>query len=158
MAEVLDRKTLGMSESHHHPADGADLAWFRHYDQSVRWRFARTYVESYPHEYTLAKWGDDEDAFWKAVECIERWGVWEPFWRARRKYLYVGDRKYWHMGDMSSEDPGKRPTLINRTWLDVTRYRDEALALGFEEESLDPLAEGWKMLLARARGEAAGGG
>jgi hypothetical protein len=40
----------------------------------TRWRFAKTYVESYPHEYTLDEWCD-EGAFEKAIHCIERLGV-----------------------------------------------------------------------------------
>ena len=41
-----------------------------------RWRFAKTYVESYPPEYTGLTWaGSDSAAFAHAIECIERWGV-----------------------------------------------------------------------------------
>lgn len=132
-----------------HDRDAA-IAWFAGFVASTRWRFAKTYVESYPHEYTLVAWGDAE-AFRQAIDCIERWGVVEPFWGSRRKYLYVGDRKYWHMGDVSSANVKDHPTLINRTWLDVARYRDEARALGHEGEALERLVTKWKVLLARAR-------
>ena len=104
-----------------------DLESIRAFVAGSRWRFARTYVESYPHEYTVQRWaGADADAFWTAILCIERWGVVESFWNAQRKYLYVDDRKYWHMGDVSSEKPDERPGLINRTWLDVGAYGEEA--------------------------------
>jgi hypothetical protein len=33
----------------------ADLQWFRSFVVNSRWRFAKTYVESYPHEYTLER-------------------------------------------------------------------------------------------------------
>ena len=33
-----------------------------------------------------------------AIRCIEAEGVEEPFLGTWRKYLHVGDRKYWHMG------------------------------------------------------------
>lgn len=131
---------------------GDDLAWFRRFVESARWRFAKTYVKSYPHEYTVGRW-NERGVFWRALHCIERWGVVEPFWRTRRKYLYVDDRKYWHMGDPNSEDPADHPTVINRTWLDISRYRDEARELGWEGEELEELVERWGELLARARGE-----
>jgi len=75
----------------------------------------------------------------------------ESFWSAERKYLYLDERKYWHMGDAASEDPGECPTLINRTWLDVSRYRENAKALGYDDASLDPLAAEWVRRLERAR-------
>lgn len=127
-----------------------DLAWFRTFVAAWPWRFAKTYVESYPHEYTLERQGDPAD-FQRALRCIERWGVVESFWGEERQYFYVDDRKYWFMGNPASEKPEERPTLINRTWLDVARYRENARTLGFDEQSADKLAERWKMLLERAR-------
>lgn len=124
-----------------------DLADFRAFVTRSRWRFAKTYVESYPHEYTLDRWGD-ADALWRAVQCIERWGIVESFWSAQRKYLHIDERKYWHMGDAASD---ARPTLINRAWLETGRYREDARALGYDEESLDRLAARWSLLMERAR-------
>jgi hypothetical protein len=131
-------------------ARDAEVAWFRGFVAASRWRFAHTYVESYPHEYTLQAWGDG-DEFERAVLCIERWGLGESFWRAERKYLYVDDHKYWHMGIPGSDNPEERPTLINRTWLDVSRYRDEARALGHDGDALERMVERWTLLLDRAK-------
>jgi hypothetical protein len=128
----------------------ADLDDFRQFGTDTRWRFAKTYVESYPHEYTLQQWLD-ADAFLRAIRCIERWGVTEHFWHTERKYLYLDERKYWHMGNAASDIPDERPTLINRTWLDVSRYREDAKTMGYDEVSLDPLAARWVVLLERAR-------
>jgi hypothetical protein len=127
-----------------------ELLWFRGFVVESRWRFARTYVESYPHEYTLQRWGDAE-RFWRAILCIERWGVAERFWSSQRKYLYVDDEKYWHMGDPSSQKLDQRPGLINRTWLDVSRYRENARMLGYDDEALNLLVERWNLLLEKAR-------
>jgi hypothetical protein len=124
---------------------------FARFVEASPWRFARTYVTSYPHEYTLAKWCGAE-AFGEAIRCIEARGVEEPFLGTWRKYLHVGDRKYWHMGNPASDDPKDHPTLINRTWLDVSRYRPEAEALGYAGEDLERLVERWESLLKRARG------
>jgi hypothetical protein len=128
-----------------------DVAWFRTFVAAWPWRFAKTYVESYPHEYTLERQGSAAD-FARAIHCIERWGVVEPFWGEQRKYLYVDDRKYWHMGHVSSEKPEHQPTLINRTWLDVARYREQARTLGYDEPSAEKLAPRWRMLLEKAKG------
>jgi hypothetical protein len=106
-------------------------------------------VEKLP-EYTLQRWGDAE-RFWRAILCIERWGVGERFWNAQRKYLYVDDQKYWHMGDPSSQEFDARPGLINRTWLDVSRYREDASMLGYDDERLSWLVERWTLLLEKAR-------
>ena len=127
-----------------------DIDWFRTFVGDSRWRFAKTYVESYPHEYTLEDWVEDE-AFLQAIEIIERWGVTEAFWNARRKYLYVDERKYWHMGDASSTDPEEQPDLINRTWVEVANYRDEAKRLGYDEQAVPRLVVRWRELLAKAR-------
>jgi hypothetical protein len=126
------------------------MRWFYEFVRTSRWRFAKTYVETYPHEYTLERWGDAA-ALSRAVQCIERWGVVEPFWSARRKYLHLDGRKYWHMGDAASGKPEERPTLINRSWLDVGRYREDARALGYDDESLDRLTARWEVLLEKAR-------
>ena len=128
----------------------ADVRWFAGFVVNSRWRFAKTYVESYPHEYTLESWGDGE-AFRTAIDCIEKWGVVEPFWSSRRKYLYIDDRKYWHMGDPSSDKAEERPTLINRTWLEVGRYREQAKGLGYDGPRLDSLVKRWDLLLEKAR-------
>jgi hypothetical protein len=87
----------------------------------------------------------------RAIQCIERWRVVEPFWHTERKYFYLDECKYWHMGNAAAEIPDERPTLINRTWLDVSRYREDAKTLGYDEASLDPLAARWVVLLERAR-------
>jgi hypothetical protein len=145
----MDQTPLNSADAQSANRD-ADIARFSDFVTRSRWRFAKTYVESYPHEYTLVSWGD-ADAFRQAIGCIERWGVTESFWSSRRQYLHVGDRKYWHMGNVSSADPKDHPTLINRTWLDVARYGDEAKALGHDGEALERLVKRWNVLLERAR-------
>jgi hypothetical protein len=126
-----------------------DLKWFEAFVATSRWQFAKTYVESYPHEYTVDRWGDPADVA-QAGACIERWGVPESFWSSTRKYLYVGERKYWHMEDLAAA-PNAAVTLINRTWVDVTRYRADARALGYDDDALEQLAQRWVTLLQRAR-------
>ena len=130
-----------------------ELLWFRGFVVESRWRFARTYVESYPHRYTLQRWGDAE-RFWRAILCIERWGVVERFWSfSTKSTCYVDDQRSWHMGDPSSQELDERPGLINRTWLDVSRYREDARKLGYDDEAHNKLAERWMLLLEKSQVE-----
>ncbi len=110
---------------------------------------SRRRTESYPHEWTHERSCRPED-FTRAIECIERWGVVERFWGSRRKYLHVDGRQYWHMGNFSSNDPDKRPTLINRAWIEVGNYREHARALGYDGERLERLVVRWTVLLEKA--------
>ena len=41
--------------------------------------------------------------------------------------------------------------LINRTWLDVASYRDEARSLGYDGQTLDRLVARWRALLESAK-------
>jgi hypothetical protein len=145
---VVGQTTIrfGMTER----PDAEDLQRFRAFVADSRWRFAKTYVESYPHEYTLRSWGDGHN-FWEAILRIERCGVPERFLGTQRTYLYLDDRKYWHMGNASADNPDERPGLINRSWVDVTNYREHARALGYDEQNLDRLTARWRRLLERAR-------
>ena len=127
-----------------------DARWFSSFVSESRWRFAKTYVESYPHEYTLDEWCDQK-AFEKAILCIERWGVLESFWHDQRKYLYIDQRMYWHMGDTTSADLDEQPGLINRSWVDVASYAEEAKKLGYDDEAVARLVVRWRSLLAKAR-------
>jgi hypothetical protein len=138
------------------PTSPSDAAFLQRFLDGVEWRFAKTYVASYPHEYTLKRLCPPEGHA-RVIALIEEHGVVEPFYTARRKYLHFGERKLWHMGDPASPDPGQHPDVINRTWLDVTRYRGEARRLGYEGEALERLVALWPVLLERARGAAAGG-
>jgi hypothetical protein len=85
----------------------------------IAWTYARTY----PHEYTTKKMCDPDDHA-VLIDQIERFGVVERFGKDYRKYLHFRDRKYWHMGEPSSNDPEKWPNVINRTWLDVRRHAE----------------------------------
>jgi len=127
-----------------------DLQSFRDFVEESRWRFAKTYVESYPHEYTLQKWGETA-GFAHAIRCIEEWGVSEPFLNTQRKYLYLDESKYWHMGNPSSDKQEDQPTLINRAWLEMARYRENASSLGYDDEQVNKLVTRWRLLLEKAQ-------
>lgn len=140
---------FGRTVSHGGGRESLDAHWFQSFVVGTRWRFAKTYVETYPHEYVLDEWVDESD-FERAIRCIERWGVVERFLTARRKYYDVDDYKYWHMGDVRSANPDDQPGLINRSWVDVSRYREDARKLGHTGDTLDDLVRRWQHLLERA--------
>jgi hypothetical protein len=87
----------------------------------AKWKFAWTYARTYPHEYTTkAKCNPEDHA--KLIDCIEKYGVVEPFGEYKNKYFYFEDRKYWHMGNPYSQNPEDWPNVINRTWVDVSGH------------------------------------
>jgi hypothetical protein len=133
--------------------DGEAAAFLARWVEETHWRFAKTYVGSYPHEYTLKRFCTPQ-AHARVLALVEELGVVEPFLDSRRKYLYFGDRKFWHMGNPASPDPTRHCDVINRTWLDVSRYRDDARRLGFDGPELEGMVRTWHRLLRRARREA----
>jgi hypothetical protein len=110
--------TLGLS-----PVPEEDIETLSQIIGRAKWKFAWTYARTYPHEYTTKKLINNEDHS-RLIKFIETLGVVEPFGSYRNKYLYFGDRKYWHMGDPYSADPEQQPNVINRTWTDVRRHAD----------------------------------
>lgn len=130
---------------------------FRHFVEGVRWKFARTYVERHPHEYTHRDWTDPED-FDRAIRLIEGWGFDARFYRSRVRYLEVDGARYWHMGVAGSDDPRKRPGLMNRAWSDLSRYRENAQDLGYIGNELDELVLRWEEISRYAQGGQHGSG
>lgn len=91
--------------------------------ERAMWEFAWSYARTLPHEYTTKAHCQLEDHA-TLIDYIEKYGIVEPFNQYRSKYLYYGERKYWHMGDPTSEDPEQQPNVINRTWIDVKRHAE----------------------------------
>lgn len=119
--------------------------------ERAKWRFAWTYARTYPHEYTTKALCDPEDHA-RLIEYIERYGVIERFGKARRKYFYFQERKYWHMGDPYSEDPEEWPNVINRAWLDVRRHEENVKHVWTPEE-VELQKRLWEIQLEKARGQ-----
>lgn len=82
----------------------------REYFESQRWKFAKTYVAFAPHEYILRAWMSDKDMFDKAVQYIQEHGIRMFYYKAERKYLFVGGWFYWAL--WSKEDMSD--AIINR--------------------------------------------
>jgi len=73
-----------------------------------KWVFAKTMPET-PHFYTLRRTWSDEKKFESIVEFIREQGIKEKFEGKEYIYLYLGDFKYWTMGEAV-----KDTILINR--------------------------------------------
>ncbi len=85
------------------------------------WREAVTYRDTWPHEYVLIKRDAQQELL--AAFC-ERIGVGEgvecEFFRQRRKYLFLGDYRYWTMTECAEIDLDADDYVLNRARL----YRD----------------------------------
>ena len=98
-----------------------------------KWKFAWTFARTYPHEYTTKTMSSIEDHS-NLITCIEKYGVVESFGKYQNKYLYLDARKYWHMGEPTSDDPEKWPNVINRTWLEIAKHAENVKHVWTAEE------------------------
>ena len=84
------------------------------------WREAVTYRETWPHEYVVNQDGQQEllAAFCERIRRGE--GVECVFFEQKRKYLFLGDYKYWTMTECVNIDLDVGDVVLNRARL----YRD----------------------------------
>lgn len=66
--------------------------------KAQEWTFAKTYVDTAPHEYFL--YYQNPELYEALVEKIEKSGVSERFFRRNYIYLYLGKYKYWYIGSV----------------------------------------------------------
>ena len=85
------------------------------------WREAVTYRETWPHEYVVVIRDGQQGLLAAFCERIGRGeGVECQFFRQRRKYLFLGDYKYWTMTECADIDLDADDAVLNRALL----YRD----------------------------------
>ncbi len=85
------------------------------------WREAVTYRRSWPHEYVVIKKDGQQAllaAFCARITAGE--GVECAFFHQKRKYLFLGEYKYWTMTDCPDIDLDRDDYVLNRALL----YRD----------------------------------
>lgn len=85
------------------------------------WREAVTYRDSWPHEYVVVKRDGQESllvAFCARIAAGEGVECW--FFHQKRRYLFLGDYKYWTMTDCSDIELDTDDYVLNRSVL----YRD----------------------------------
>ena len=70
--------------------------------QKQKWTFAKTYANTAPHEYFLEK--ENEQLFKRLKKHIKQYGKKEWFLfngkRWEYTYLYLGDYRYWAIGEV----------------------------------------------------------
>ena len=85
------------------------------------WREAVTYRESWPHEYVVVRKDGQQELLAAFCERINRGeGVECRFFHQKRRYLFLGDYKYWIMTECAAVDLTARDEVLNRALL----YRD----------------------------------
>jgi len=81
---------------------------------AVRWKTAKSYSNTTPHEYTIREWRpESEEDFEQMVLTIREYGHQENFYSKIYIYIYVGTFKYWTMGDLL-----ENTIVINRAPID----------------------------------------
>ena len=85
------------------------------------WHEAVTYRDTWPHEYVMANKDGQQELlaeFCRRITLGEGVECW--FFRQKRKYLFLGDHKYWTMTDCPGIDLNVDDYVLNRALL----YRD----------------------------------
>lgn len=117
--------------------------------RSAPWREAVTYRDTWPHEYVMVKRDRQEEllaAFCVRIaqgEGVECW-----FFHQKRKYLFLGDHKYWTMTDCPDIDLEADDYVLNRALLyhdrrdfvierGDTGRREEKLAMTDPDEGME---------------------
>jgi len=81
--------------------------------ETTKWTFAKTYAETWPHEYMVME-KVDKNQFLELANHIDKFGYPEKFYQKTMTYFdYIG-YTYWHMGN-----------IINRCLYDDTFHRRE---------------------------------
>ena len=68
----------------------------KNFIETQNWIFAKTYAETYPHEYIVQE-RVDNDLFLELAEFIENNGYEEYFYNKKQIYIDFEDFTYWHM-------------------------------------------------------------
>ena len=97
---------------------------------SAPWREAITYRDTWPHEYVVVNRDGQQELLAAFCERIDRGeGVECHFFHQKRKYLFLGDYKYWIMVECSDIDLDAEDEVLNRARLYCDR-RDFVIQWG----------------------------
>ena len=83
---------------------------------SFKWRFAKTYANSNPHEYIVRDKDCNNDVFDSICEYIKKNGHYEYFYNHKGIYISVGNFTYW------IDD-----NILNRRWNDMYYVEDKKI-------------------------------
>jgi hypothetical protein len=114
--DLLHEGKLDLPELREQPT-AEESEWASGFIRRRRWQEAVNYRETAPHEYTIRKWQDSDDAtaeFDRFVSLVRTCGYADFYYRIRHIYWAVDDYKYWTMGW-----PVAQTVVINRARLDA---------------------------------------
>lgn len=67
--------------------------------ESQSWIFAKTYAETWPHEYIVQE-NVDNDLFLELADHIDKYGYEDYFYETKQIYFEFDGYTYWHMGNI----------------------------------------------------------
>jgi len=67
--------------------------------ETTKWTFAKTYAETWPHEYIVME-KVDEKLFLELANHIDKFGYPENFYQKILTYFDYGGYTYWHMDNI----------------------------------------------------------
>lgn len=76
-----------------------ELAWAKDFVRSLEWRFSKT-MPQWPHWYIVRGEDNRRSDFDRLVALVERYGEDDIWGKKPRRYLRIGDYKYWVLGDI----------------------------------------------------------
>jgi len=94
-----------------------------------RWTFAKTYAQTWPHEY-LVRDHEDDELFVQLVNHIREFGYKAWFYDRQFTYFDEAGMVYWTMGE-----PIEKTTIVNRCTREQTyEYRQKHGLLPVKED------------------------
>jgi len=85
------------------------------------WTFAKTYADTWPHDYVVCGKSISPTDFAEVLALLEQLGSFEEFYSSSTRYLRLGGLLYWVTAE---GDPHEDPTaVLNRTFEELS-YRD----------------------------------
>ena len=89
--------------------------------EAVEWTFAKTYADSYPHEYTLRERVGDDELFDDLIRFMREKAKIKNFYGKQYLYFELDGKEYWEMGR-----PTRAVKVLNRAPIDDSKeYRSE---------------------------------
>ena len=85
--------------------------------ETQEWTFAKTYAQTWPHEYLVKERVVDEGMFLAMVRHLRQHGYKAPFYRREYTYFQQDGKVYWTMVPDEGDPkwyPVEKETIINR--------------------------------------------
>ena len=71
----------------------------RKFIETQNWIFAKTYADTWPHEYIVQE-KVDNDLFLELANHLDQYGYEDYFYSTKQTYFKYNELTYWHMGNI----------------------------------------------------------